>query len=164
MLVSALICAAVSPATCRTLRVLIRVDPLAARRAARAALSAEQASFLNFEDAAKQYITAHEGGWKNQKHTAQWRTTLESYAYPVIGRLHVRDIALNHILNILEPIWKNKTETASRLRGRIEKVLDWAKARGLRSGENPAAWKGNLDALLPAPGKIARVRWIDYCN
>ena len=140
------------------------IDPLAVRRMARAALRAEQASFLNFEDAAKQYIAAHESGWKNQKHAAQWRTTLECYAYPVIGRLHVRDVALNHILKILEPIWQDKTETASRLRGRIEKVLDWAKARGLRSGENPAAWKGNLDALLPAPGKIARVEHHKACD
>ncbi len=140
------------------------LDPLAARRAAQANLRAEQASFLSFEEAAKQYMAAHEKGWKNQKHAAQWRTTLETYAYPVVGKLHVRDIALSHVLKVLEPIWDKKTETASRLRGRIEVVLDWAKARGLRSGDNPARWKGNLDTLLPAPGKVAKVEHHKACD
>jgi integrase len=134
------------------------VDPIAARLAARAALKADQASFISFEDAAKQYISAHEKGWKNIKHAAQWRTTLETYAYPIIGSLHVRDVSLAHVLKIIEPMWNDKTETASRLRGRIEVVLDWAKARGFRAGDNPARWKGNLDTLLPAPGKVSKVQ------
>lgn len=134
------------------------IDPVATRRSAQAVLRAEQASFMNFEDAARQYMETHEKGWKNAKHAAQWRSTLETYAYPVIGKLHVRDVVLGHILKVLEPIWTEKTETASRLRGRIEAVLSWAKARGLRVGDNPAAWKGNLDTLLPAPGKVAKVK------
>lgn len=134
------------------------IDPIATRRSAQAALRAEQASFMNFESAARQYMEAHETGWKNAKHAAQWRSTLATYANPIIGNLHVRDVALGHILKILEPIWASKTETASRLRGRIESVLDWAKARGLRTGDNPAAWKGNLETLLPAPTKVAKVK------
>jgi len=134
------------------------IDPLAARRSAKAAMKAEQASFMDFETAVRHYMDAHEKGWKNAKHVAQWRSTIKTYASPVIGRLHVRDVALGHVLKILEPIWSTKTETASRLRGRIESVLDWAKARGLRSGDNPAAWKGNLDALLPAPAKVSKVK------
>lgn len=120
------------------------VDPIAVRRSAQAALKAELASFMDFEGAARQYMEAHEKGWKNAKHAAQWRSTLKTYANPVIGKLHVRDVALGHVLKILEPIWVSKTETASRLRGRIESVLDWAKARGLRTGDNPAVWRGML--------------------
>ncbi|MBV8548288.1 MAG: integrase arm-type DNA-binding domain-containing protein [Alphaproteobacteria bacterium] len=134
------------------------IDPVAAREAAQMALKADQASFITFREAAKQYIAAHEAGWKNLKHAAQWRTTLEAYAYPEIGDLHVRDVALPHVQKIIEPIWHKKTETANRLRGRIEKVLDWATARGFRSGQNPARWRSNLDMLLPAKGKIAKVQ------
>lgn len=134
------------------------IDPIAARREAQATLKAVQASFISFEEAARQYIAAHEAGWKNAKHAAQWTTTLKTYAYPVIGKLHVRDVSLDHVLKIIEPIWKEKTETANRLRGRIEAILDWAKVRGSRTGDNPARWKGNLDALLPARNKVATVR------
>lgn len=140
------------------------IDPVEARKAAQAVLRAERVSHTTFEEASKQYISAHEGGWKNGKHIAQWRTTLEAYAYPVIGKIHVRDVALDHILKILEPIWKDRTETASRLRGRIERVLDWAKTRGLRVGDNPARWKGNLDTLLPAPGKVAKIKHHEACD
>lgn len=134
------------------------VDPVAARKAHNAALKADQASFISFKEAAKQYIATHEAGWKNKKHSAQWTTTLEVYAYPIIGNLHVRDVSLDHVLKIIEPIWKDKTETANRLRGRIEAILDWAKVRGSRTGDNPASWKGNLDALLPARSKVAPVK------
>lgn len=134
------------------------IDPITARRQAQAALKAEQASFMTFEEAARQYIAAHEAGWRNPKHAMQWKRTLEKYAYPVIGTLHVRDASLDHILKILEPIWREKTETASRLRGRIESILDWARVRGSRTGDNPARWKGNLDALLPARNKVAAVK------
>lgn len=132
-------------------------DPVDERRAARSALIAAQAKALTFKAAAEAYIEAQEAGWRNAKHGQQWRNTLETYAYPVIGSLMVRDVAMPHVLAVLEPIWREKTETASRLRGRIEKVLDWAKGRGYRSGDNPAAWKGNLDAQLAAPRKVAAV-------
>lgn len=134
------------------------IDPIAARSAAQAALKSEQASFVSFEEAAKQYMASHEKGWKNAKHAAQWKSTLETYVYPLIGKMHVRDVVLAHVLKILEPIWATKTETASRLRGRIEVVLDWAKARGLRTGENPAKWRGNLDTLLATPSRVSRVQ------
>ena len=134
------------------------IDPIVDRRERLAALRAEQSSFITFEEAAKQYIAAHEKGWKNAKHAAQWRATLTTYADPVIGRLHVKDVNLSHILKILEPIWATKSETASRLRGRIESVLNWAKARGYRTGDNPAQWKGNLEALLSARSRIATVK------
>lgn len=132
-------------------------DPVDERRSARSALVAAQARALTFKDAAEAFIAAHEAGWKNAKHGQQWRNTLETYAYPVMGSLMVRDVAMPHVLTVLEPIWRGKTETASRLRGRIEKVLDWAKGRGYRTGDNPAAWKGNLDAQLAAPRKVATV-------
>lgn len=124
------------------------IDPLIARSEALAALKAEQASFITFEQAATQYIKAHEAGWKNLKHAQQWRSTLKTYAFPVLGSLHVKGVGLEHVLQVLEPLWGTKNETASRLRGRIESILDWAKVRGYRQGENPARWKGNLDSLL----------------
>ena len=93
----------------------------------------------------------------NPKHRAQWAATLQTYAYPHMGQLLVRDVGQEQVLAALTPIWKTKTETASRLRGRIESVLDWATVRKYRSGENPARWKGHLDMLLPAPGKIQKV-------
>ena len=102
-------------------------------------------------------MEAHEKAWKNPKHRAQWGSTLKTYAYPHIGSLLVKDIDQEHILKVLEPIWATKTETAVRLRGRIESVLDWATVRKYRSGENPARWKGHLDKILPAPGKVAKV-------
>ena len=133
------------------------IDPVAERQAIKSALSAQQAKRITFEDAAKQYVAANEKAWKNAKHRAQWMATIETYAFPAIGKLEVGAVDKALVLRILEPIWTEKPETASRLRGRIEKVLDWAKARGFREGENPAAWKGNLAAILPAKGKVKRV-------
>lgn len=133
------------------------VDPIEDGRATRSALRAAQASALTFSAAAVRYIEAHEAGWRNAKHAQQWRTTLETYAYPVIGDVLVRDVSLPQVLAVLEPIWRNKTETASRLRGRMESVLDWAAARGYREGLNPARWRGHLDKLLPRPSKVAKV-------
>ena len=92
------------------------------------------------------------------KQFGNWQSTLGTYASPVIGRMHVADIALSHIISVLEPIWTTKTETAKRLRGRIEAVLAWAIVRGYRNGDNPARWKGNLDAVLPKPGRIAKTK------
>jgi len=133
------------------------IDPIAQRVAARSALAASRGAAVTFEEAARQFITAKSPEWKNAKHGQQWTNTLEAYAFPVVGKLACTDIALPHVLKILEPIWTTKTETATRLRGRIESVLDWATVRGFRKGENPARWKGHLDKTLPAPGKVAKV-------
>jgi integrase len=138
-------------------QILNGIDPIAHRKAMASQIRAAQASEKTFEEAAKAYIDAHGDTWKNPKHRAQWVSTLETYAYPHMGKLAVRDIGQPHVLAALEPIWKTKNETASRLRGRIESVLDWATVRGYRSGDNPARWKGHLDKLLPAPGKVQKV-------
>lgn len=135
------------------------VDPVEERRATRAALVAKRAGALTFDQCAEKYIGAHEAGWKNAKHGAQWRATLATYASPVFGSMLVRDIETSHVMRALErdDLWTTKTETASRVRGRIESVLDWAKVRGYRDGENPARWKGHLDKLLPKKSKVAKV-------
>lgn len=134
------------------------IDPIEEGRASRSALLASAASVVTFRAAADAYIAAHQAGWKNPKHGVQWRSTLNGYAFPLIGDLGVRDVELAHILRILEPIWTSKTETASRLRGRLELVLDWAIARGYRVGPNPARWRGHLDKLLARPSKVAVVK------
>ncbi|HCH71165.1 MAG TPA: integrase [Ochrobactrum sp.] len=134
------------------------IDPIEARRERQATTRAKAANEISFADAAERYITAHAAGWKNAKHADQWRNTLKTYAYPVIGSLSVASIDTAHITKIIEPIWAEKTETASRVRGRIELVLDWAKARHYRNGENPARWRGHLDKLLPARSKVSKVR------
>lgn len=133
------------------------IDPIENCREARRKLVARMAATITFKDAAKTYIDTHEATWQNDKHVQQWRNTIETYANPKIGQLPVRDVALSDVLSVLEPIWHKKTETASRLRGRIESILDWAIARGYRKEANTARWKGLLDKLLPAPGKIAKV-------
>lgn len=133
------------------------IDPILQRHAASSRLRAKQASEKTFEQAVQAYLESHGDSWKNPKHRAQWLSTLETYAFPQMGKLLVQDIGQEQVLNTLEPIWKTKTETASRLRGRIENVLDWATVRKYRTGENPARWKGHLDKLLPAPGKIQKV-------
>jgi integrase len=132
------------------------IDPIEDFRQKRSAMVAAQLSATTFSKAAEQYIDAHESAWKNAKHGQQWRNTIVTYANPKIGKMLVQDVSLPHVLAVLEPIWRVKTETASRLRNRIELVLDSAIARGLRSGPNPARWKGHLDKLLPAPGKVAK--------
>jgi hypothetical protein len=121
-------------------------DPLAAREGHRAQEKLQKASSIPFAECAKKYIDAHKAGWKNGKHAEQWQSTLDTYAGPVIGELPVRDVDTALVLRILEPIWSKKPETASRLRGRIERILDYARVRGYRSGENPALWRGHLDA------------------
>ena len=133
-------------------------DPIEARRSRKAEEAAEAARQVTFEDAAESYIKSHRAGWRNAKHGDQWKNTLKTYAYPVIGSVPVRDVETGMVLKVLEPIWTTKTETANRVRGRIEAVLDWAKARGHRQGENPARWRGHLDNLLPRPGKVRRVQ------
>jgi integrase len=141
-------------------RTLVRqgIDPIEQRRAVRAQVKAEEESNLSFKLCASKYIESHRKGWKNVKHSQQWEATLEKYAYAVIGEINSREVTLKEILKIIEPIWETKTETASRLRGRIEAVLDWATVRGYREGTNPARWKGNLDTLLPARSKVAKVK------
>ena len=141
---------------CRKLREK-EIDPIEAREAARRAVALERAKFLKFKDAAEAYIAAHRVAWKNDKHAAQWPATLKTYAYPVIGDLplHLVDTAL--VMKVIEPIWSTKPETASRLRGRMELVLDWATVRGYRQGDNPARWRGHLEQLLPARAKVRKV-------
>src|SRR5262245_4729576 len=145
----------------RTLRqqLLDDIDPLEARHARQQALAAEVAKRVTFKQCGAEYLTAHADGWRNPKHAAQWRSTLETYAYPVLGNLAVSDIEVAHVLRALEPIWRTVPETASRVRGRVEKVLGLAIARGYRSNSaNPAAWRGLLATLLPAKGKLRTVR------
>jgi len=141
--------------------VLNGVDPLNQRKAeaeaARAAAQAEQARAITFRTVAGYYIDAHEAGWRNTKHALQWRATLKSYVFDRFGDIPVGKVGTAEVLAALEPIWTTKPETASRVRGRIEAVLDYAKTREWRSGENPAAWRGHLDNLLPARSKVAKV-------
>lgn len=136
------------------------IDPLEERQRGNAeALAAAQASQIagiTFKAVAEAYIAANEGSWRNDKHRQQWRNTLASYVYPVIGELPVAEVGTAHVLNILEPIWKEKPETASRIRGRLETVLDAAKARGYREGENPARWRGHIAQILPARSRLTR--------
>lgn len=130
-------------------------DPLTARERSRAVQRATDANVVTFDTAAAAFIASNEAGWRNAKHGEQWKNTLATYASPVIGSLSVADITTAHVIRILSPIWTTKTETATRLRGRIEKILDWAKVHGYRSGDNPAAWRGHLSEALPAPSKVA---------
>ncbi len=134
------------------------VDPLEARQARVAQTRVEAAKGIAFRACAEKHISAHEAGWRNPKHRDQWKNSLATYVYPVIGDLPVGEIDTGLVLKILEPIWTSKTETAGRVRGRLESVLDWAAARGYRNGENPARWRGHLDKLLPARTKVAKVR------
>lgn len=137
------------------------IDPIDEARNAKSALKASQMALITFKQAAESYIDSHKAGWRNEKHAKQWTSTLTAYAYPKIGHVLVKDVELPQVLGVLEPIWKTKTETASRLRGRIESVLDWATARNYRQGLNPARWKGHLDKLLPKPSKVAKVEHHD---
>jgi integrase len=134
------------------------IDPLAARRAARDALAAGQAKRITFAQAAKQAHAKRKAEFKNAKHAAQWINTLTTYAFPTLGHLPVDQIEMPHVLSVLEPIWLTKTETATRVRQRVEAVLSWAAVSGYRSGTNPAAWKGNLEHALPKARKLKRVR------
>ena len=133
-------------------------DPLTAKREKRARKKLELAKGITFKQAAERMMTSHGAAWKNPKHRQQWKNTLTTYAYPHFGELYVGTVEIGLVLKALEPIWTEKPETASRLRGRIEAVLDWAKARGYREGENPARWRGHLDKLLPNRRKMKRVR------
>jgi integrase len=133
-------------------------DPRAHRDRQRRLVALKHARSVTFEKAAERYIEANKAGWRNAKHAAQWTTTLTRYAYPVFATSAVADVTAADILKVLSPIWSSKPETASRLRGRIEAVLDYGKVHGWRDGENPARWKGGLEMTLPARGKVRRIK------
>lgn len=137
--------------------VLQGIDPIEARREQGDTRKAAYAGRFTFQQCLDGYLDAHGDGWRNPKHRAQWRTTLETYACPTIGTMNVAAVNTALVLQILEPIWKTKTETATRLRGRIENVLAWATVRKYRQGENPARWKNHLDQLLAKPSKVSTV-------
>jgi len=132
------------------------IDPIEKRKAERLAARVAAVPAMTFKQCAEAYIRAYEAGWKNDKHAAQWTATLTAYAYPTLGNLPVKGVDTGLVMKVLDPIWVAKTETASRVRGRIEAILDWATVRKYRDGENPARWKGNLDKLLPARNKVQK--------
>ncbi|QQO18604.1 integrase arm-type DNA-binding domain-containing protein [Bradyrhizobium diazoefficiens] len=141
---------------CRATR-LKGLDPLDERHKEQQARVLETTEAITFEKCAEAYIAAHRAGWKNGKHADQWKATLQTYVYPVFKDKPVAAIDDALVLKVLQPIWKDKTETASRLRGRIERILDWARVMKYRTGDNPARWKGHLDHLLPKRSKVAIV-------
>lgn len=138
-------------------RARLGINPIEAGKAAKSAAFAKRAASRTFAQCSAAFILAKTPEWANAKHAAQWTATLATYADPVIGALYMPDVDTPHILSILEPIWLTKTETATRVRSRIENVLDWSIARGYRTGPNPARWKGHLSMMLAAPGKVAKV-------
>jgi len=137
------------------------IDPVAKREAGRQSIIQQQidekALAWTFRRCAEAYIRANESGWRNDKHRQQWANTLETYAYPTIGDMLVRNVNIGHVTAIIEPHWSSKNETINRVRNRIELVLDWATVSKYRTGDNPARWKGNLDKILPKPSKVAPV-------
>lgn len=133
-------------------------DPIEERNDGRARARAEEAKRITVKDAADRYIKAHREGWKSAKHADQWARTMETYVRPVIGHLPVALVETHHVLKVIEPIWGEKPETANRVRGRIEAILDWAKAAKYRDGDNPARWRGHLDKLLPPHRKLVPVK------
>jgi integrase len=139
-------------------KILQGVDPLTDKRARKIAARAAHDNMLRFAECAELYVESQAPGWSNPKHIEQWRSTLKNLAGPIIGHLSVDQIDTALVMRCIEPIWTTKTETASRLRGRIEAVLDWAAVRGYRKGDNPARWRGHLDKLLPRPSQVARVK------
>jgi len=142
---------------CRKLREK-EIDPIDAREAARRQAALERARSLRFKEAAGTYMAAHRAAWQNDKHASQWTSTLETYAYPLIGEVSVQAIDTALVMKVIEPIWATKPETANRVRGRIESILDWATVRGFRHGENPARWRGHLDKLLPSRAKVRKIQ------
>ena len=134
------------------------IDPIEQKKEIQSALKARQAKEITFKECAINYIDTHSNAWKSKRTHQDWPRSLEAYAYPTIGKMLVKDVEQSHILTILNPIWTDKTETATRVRNRIEAVLDWAAASGYRERDNPARWKGRLDKLLPSPSKIAKVK------
>jgi integrase len=144
-------------ADCRKLR-QVGIDPIEHRKVAQAQAALEAAKSMTFDECREAYIKAHAPSWRNAKHHQQWNNTLKTYCSPVFGQLSVQSVDVTLVVKVLEAIWSTKPETASRLRGRVEAILDWAKVRGLRSDENPARWRGHLDKLLPARNKVRKVK------
>jgi integrase len=142
---------------CRKLR-LQGIDPVEQRKQERQRGRMESAKAMTFDQCRDAYIAAHAPSWKNPKHAQQWINTLSTYVTPVFGSLPVQSIDVGLVTKVLGPIWNTKPETAGRVRGRIESILDWARARGFREGENPARWRGHLDQLYPARSKFRRVK------
>jgi integrase len=142
---------------CRQTR-LTGIDPIDQRRAERVQRRVAAARCVSFAECATAYIHAHEAGWRDQKSARQWKSSISAYVDPVFGDAPVQAVDTSLVTKVLEAIWTTKPETARRVRGRIEAVLDWARARGHRQGENPARWRGHLENLLPLRGKVARVR------
>jgi integrase len=142
------------------------IDPLEQRRANKLSERAEAAKQVTFKDVTQMYFEAHENSWRSRKHAKEWLSTVSVYAYPVIGDMAVADITTDLVLRAIEPIWQTKAVTAGRVRGRIEAVCDYAKARGLRDGDNPARWRGHLDHLLPgrAKTKIKHLTALPYAD
>jgi integrase len=134
------------------------INPLAAKKQNQIAAALADAKMMSFDQCAEAYILAHKAGWKNAKHGDQWTNTLNTYASPVFGHLPVAEIDTGLVVKCLAPIWESKTETASRVRGRIESVLGWATTSGYRTGENPARWKGHLENLLATISKSSRTK------
>jgi integrase len=153
---------------CRRMR-LDGLDPIELRRAKRLQAKLDDAKAWSFRQCGEAYIKAHNAGWKNPKHAKQWPSTLAAYVYPIFGMLPVQAVDVSLVMKVLEQevrggpddepasLWTTKPETASRLRGRIEAIIDWATARGYRQGENPARWRGHLESLLPKKSKVRRV-------
>ena len=133
------------------------IDPIEQKRALETQRKLTDASVISFDLAAEKFIASHRAGWKNAKHAEQWASTLKTYASPVFGTSPVSEIDTQLVMRVLEPIWTTKTETASRVRGRVEKIWGWAKTQGYCSGDNPAAWRGHLENLLSAPKKTKNV-------
>jgi hypothetical protein len=133
-------------------------DPIEHRDAQRAQERLAEAKAMTFDQCRNRYIAAHGAGWRNPKHRQQWTNSLATYVTPIFGKLPVQAIDVGLVMKVLEPIWSTKPETAGRVRGRIETILDWAKVREYRQGENPARWRGHLDHLLPARAKVASCR------
>jgi integrase len=133
-------------------------DPIAVRDAERARKRLEEARGVTFDQAVEQFLGDHEVTWKNEKHRQQWRNTLSTYVSPTMGSLSVASIGTPEVSRVLDAIWHEKTETASRVRARIERILDWSKVREYRTGENPARWRGHLDKIYPARNKVQKVK------
>ena len=149
-------------AECRQLRAK-GIDPIEHRSAERMRAALEAAKAMTFDECRDAYIKAQAAGWRSAKHRMQWESSLETYCTPIFGKVSVQAIDVALVMKALEPIWSIKPETASRVRGRIESILDWAKVRGLRAGENPARWRGHLDHLLPAPRRSAKSNTMRHC-
>jgi integrase len=133
------------------------IDPIDQKKTETAERRLNAAKSITFDECAEAYIESNKAGWSNDKHSQQWTNTIQTYASPTLGKLAVQDVDTDLVMRCLEPIWATKTETATRIRGRIESILDWATVKGYRIGANPARWRGHLDKLLPKPSKVTEV-------